>query len=145
MVTFRDLERLATPSDDTLLFGVGWLSRDMEYATGEVARDFYYKLTELCRHPWQPVASAGFHNCDLCQYDGVGFNGQLYVPGQGRVYVAPVGVAHYIATHWYSPPAVFVQAVLDCPPMQSMAYKKKLLANGGRGLMRTFNEPFQPT
>lgn len=145
MVKFRDLEQLVTPSDDTLLFGIGWLSRDMEYATGEVAPNFYEKLTELCRNPWQPSASAGFHNCDLCQYHGVAFNGELYVPGRGRIYVAPVGIAHYIATHWYSPPAVFVQAVLDCPPMQSMHYKKQLLANGGRGLMRTFSERAQPT
>ncbi len=144
MANFRDLERLGTRSDDTVLFGVGWLGRDMKYATGEVAPNFYEKLTELCRNPWQPFATVGFHSCDLCQYDGVPFKGELYIPGQGRIYVAPVGVAHYIATHWYSPPAVFVQAVLDCPPMQSMDYKKKLLANGGRGLTRAFNAPSQP-
>ncbi|OLP47738.1 DUF7919 family protein [Allorhizobium taibaishanense] len=144
MVHFRDLERHTTPCDDTVLLSVGWLGRDMEYPTGEVAPNFYEKLRELCRNPWQPFATAGFHICDLCQYDGVSLKGQLYVPDQDCIYVAPAGVAHYIAAHWYNPPAAFVQAVLNCPPMQTMDYKKKLLANGGRGLTRAFKEPSQP-
>jgi hypothetical protein len=53
-----------------------------------------------------------------------------------RIYVAPVGILHYIAAHWYKPPMAFVEAVMACPPMQSMAYKRELLANGGRVLMR---------
>ncbi|MGV3549715.1 DUF7919 family protein [Rhizobium sp.] len=145
MANFRDLERLATPSNETVLFGVGWLSRDVKYPTGEVAPDFYAKLTELCRNPWQPFVAAGFHHCDLCQFDGARFKDELYVPGQGHIFVAPLGITHYIAAHWYLPPPLFVQAVLDCPPMRSMDYKKKLLANGGRGLTRAFDDPPQPT
>jgi hypothetical protein len=49
--------------------------------------------------------------------------------------MAPVAVAHYISAHWYRPPQIFIEAVLKCPPIDSMNYKKAPLANGGRSLV----------
>jgi hypothetical protein len=54
----------------------------------------------------------------------------LYVPGQGVVFVAPSLIAHYIDAHEYAPPAAFQDAVEACPPMRSVAYLRALLKNG---------------
>lgn len=136
MTRLNDLEPCRyLPLASDRLRSVGWLSRDCEYEQGEVAPDFFAKLQRLCLHPWQPVVSAGFHACDLCQFEGPRFTANVFVPYDGYLYVAPVAITHYIASHWYKPPEVFIRAVGACPPMNSMEYNKAILANGGRGLV----------
>jgi hypothetical protein len=117
------------------LVAVGWLSRDVTFVRGEVATDFFEKLSALCRDPWQPVDSMGFHVCDLCQFEAARFALNVFILYGGKIYVAPVGIVHYIAAHWYRPPEVFINAVLACPPMNSMEYKRAVLSNGGRSLV----------
>ncbi len=137
MTHSNDLEPcryLPVPSDG--LISVGWLSRGCKFETGEVSPAFFEKLNHLCREPWQPVVSAGVHECDLCQFEGPRFNANVLVPFDGLIYVAPVAITHYIASHWYKPPDIFIHAVNACPPMNSMDYKKAILANGGRGLVQ---------
>jgi hypothetical protein len=58
----------------------------------------------------------------------------LFIPGNGRIYVCPELIVHYMNAHGYAPPAEFCDAVLACPPMRSQQYFKELLANGGRRL-----------
>jgi len=41
----------------------------------------------------------------------------LYVPADGCVYVAPSMIAHYADVHRYEQPAVFWEAVMNCPEM----------------------------
>lgn len=118
------------------LLAIGWLDRDVGYSKGTVSREFFEKLSELCQRPWQLAASAGRHQCNLCQFDGPRFGGEVYVPGNGKIYVAPLGVEHYVTTHWYLPPQEFIEAVLACPPMRSIQYYKALLASGGRALLK---------
>jgi hypothetical protein len=134
MAHFKDLEPFSSACE--ALTAVGWLTRDVSFDRGDVPPEFFTRLKELCAAPWQFVVSMGLHPCDLCQFDALAFTANLYVPYQGRIYVAPVGITHYVAAHWYRPPDVFVQAVMECPKMDSMAYKKALLENGGRGLVR---------
>lgn len=136
MSTFRDLEPCAVLIDDPAVLAVGWIDRHASFPTGETKDGVFKKLVELCKNPWQPAAAAGFHHCELCQYDRPPLKGEIYIPGCGCIYVAPAGIVHYIAAHWYQPPPVFAEAVLVCPPMQSMAYKRALLDNGGRSLVR---------
>lgn len=124
------------PSDPNLL-AVGWLGLGSRYAQGTVSAEFLLKLKALCQSPWEPFSCAGMHQCELCQFDGPSFGGTVFVPHEGRLLVAPVGIVHYIATHWYQPPAAFVEAVLACPPMRSHAYFKALLDNGGRELVKS--------
>lgn len=54
----------------------------------------------------------------------------LFVPGEGVIYVAPSMIAHYIDAHAYEPPAVFWEAVMKCPEMWSDAYGQALILNG---------------
>lgn len=117
------------------LVAVGWLGRDSEFEKGAVTEEFVRKLSELTREPWQPVVSAGFHSCDLCQFDGPRSTNNVFIPFKAKIYVAPTAIVHYIKAHWYRPPELFIEAVLACPAMKSMEYKKALLANGGRSLV----------
>jgi hypothetical protein len=106
-------------------------------------KPFFRKLAQLCADPWQPVVSAGAHACELCQFDAPQFSANVFVPHAGKIYAAPVAVVHYVAAHWYCPPQVFIDAVLACPHMTSMEYKKALLANRGRGLLRKGGLPLK--
>ena len=101
-----------------------------------ISEQFFCKLKELCSAPWQPIVSGGFHCCELCQFDAPRFSDNVFVPYRGKIYVAPVAIVHYISTHWYRPPQIFVDAVLTCAPMHSMDYNKAMFANGGRSLVR---------
>jgi hypothetical protein len=53
----------------------------------------------------------------------------LWVPGEGCVYVAPSLIAHYIRVHRYVPPREFVDAVMRCPEMGSEEYRRALGAS----------------
>jgi len=125
------------PLDCAVLVAVGWLGEDSKFACGSVSPEFFDKLKRLCVDPWQPVVAAGWHSCELCQFDAPHFSDNVFVPYQGQIFVAPVAIIHYIAAHRYLPPQVFIDAVVACPPMRSMEYKKALLSNGGRSLVKT--------
>jgi hypothetical protein len=46
----------------------------------------------------------------------------VFVPGEGVVYVAPSLVLHYMDSHEYALPESFVAAVRACPPMGTAKY-----------------------
>ena len=120
------------------LRAVGWLQRDRPYPTGEIDAEVFAKLADLARDPWQPVVAAGSHPCDLCLYASeVSCSANLFVPGDGILYVCPTLITHYMNAHGYAPPPAFCRAVLACPTMRSMAYLKSVLASGGRLLVRS--------
>lgn len=119
------------------LAAIGWLAKGHEFNKGKVDFKFFSKLREFAKNPWQPVASAGFHHCELCQFDPPHFNDNMFIPFQRRIFVAPVGILHYISSHWYCPPTIFCDAVMNCPPMNSMEYKQTLLACGGHNLAKS--------
>ena len=113
------------------LRAIGWLERGHEFTTGSVEPEVYDRLEELLRDPWQPVVCACPHECDLCRFrqDTVG-SANLFVPGDGVVFVCPELILHYINAHEYAPPREFCSAVLSCPNTRSMEYKKALLKSG---------------
>lgn len=117
------------------LRAVGWLAKDHPYPVGETARETFERLRELLKDPWQPCVGAGWHECELCQFDGQKGSSNLFVPGDGVLYVAPELITHYINSHRYVPPSEFLDAIVRCPDMRSMDYKKAILENGGRTLV----------
>jgi hypothetical protein len=134
-----------------LLRTVGWLDRTHCYPRGLVTNALFGKLCRLLSNPWSPWVTAGVHACELCQFQAVDGSsewsgmaglksaiacGELFIPGNNRVYLAPVMIAHYIGVHWYAPPEEFCEAVMDSPEMRSRAYYAALLANGARPLVR---------
>ena len=133
---------------DSGLIAVGWLESGHEYSRGVVDRNFFAHLCALLQDPWQHAISPGVHYCNLCRFTGNGGGmfgnyrvsavgcGLLYVPAGKTLYVSPSSVAHYVDAHEYCPPAVFQEAVLNCPEMRSQAYRRALLATPAREWMR---------
>jgi hypothetical protein len=118
------------------LRAVGWLERTHDFTTGTVDASVYRRLVELLQAPWEPRTFLGTHGCQLCHYEP-GRHGRrnLFVPGDGVVYVCPELVVHYMNAHGYAPPGEFCQAVANCPEMSSAQYFKALLAGGARALV----------
>jgi hypothetical protein len=82
---------------------------------------------------WQTPRLKAYYRRHQIERDGlvVHFGAtNLYVPADGCVYVAPSMIAHYVDMHRYEPPAVFWEAVTNCPDMASQTYKQALISNG---------------
>ncbi len=120
----------------SFLRAVGWLERGHAFATGPVDVLIYRRLVELLQSPWEPFLLLGTHGCQLCHYEpGRSGRRNLFLPGDGVVYVCPELVAHYMNAHGYAPPQEFCQAVLGCPELSTASYFKALLAGGARALV----------
>lgn len=131
------LSELGVPSDVPTTL-VGWLvDGDLPVvSTPLVSDDFFERLLEMLEDPWQPLVFAGRHRCVFCRFSGgptrVSFRGKsadvgcsnLFIPTDGAMFVAPSSIAHYVDAHSYFPGSDFVSAVMQCPPMGSIAYLK---------------------
>lgn len=137
MTWFADLEPCSYFGATDAVRAVGWLHRDHDFARGPTRAEIRERLGELFVDAFQPVAFLGFHQCDICQFDGPPGTTNLFVPGAGFLYVCPQLILHYMDAHSYAPPLEFQEAVLACPPTGSAQYKEAFLANGGRGLMKS--------
>jgi hypothetical protein len=134
------------------LKAVGWLAWGHPYTHRQVQLQAtrFGQLIRLLVDPWEPLYFMGSHECEFCpeeplqdleayyrrheiERDGLvvhfGAN-NLYVPADGCVYVAPSMIAHYVDVHSYEPPAVFWEAVMNCPEMGSETYRQALIVNG---------------
>lgn len=114
-------------TSDPAIVNVGWLSREHAFQTGDVPQELIAALRTLVASPVNLYR--GSHLCELCPQPEVfvrnGFrmmdpspeisgNGEVRVVGaDGRTYVAPVLVRHYIEVHRYRPPDAFIAAVLS--------------------------------
>jgi hypothetical protein len=122
------------------LVSVGWLDGKYTIPNGESDELFMRKLIDVLVNPWALMHLLGFAECPFCTLDSHGITHKdkkivvgalnLFVPDEGLLYVMPSLAAHYILTHGYRPPAVFCEAVLQCPPMSSRAYFEAIVANG---------------
>jgi len=122
------------------LTAIGWLEAEHPYTRATVSAPVLDKLFELLTKPWNASYFMGYHDCALCDYDrwDVTYKNQcisagnlnLFVPGDGFLYVMPSLAAHYILAHGYAPPREFCDAVLRCPPMGSEDYFRAIVANG---------------
>jgi hypothetical protein len=126
---------VSSTAGDSLL-AVGWLEQGKSFPTGPIVVDVFKRLEALCTEPWQPFAACGVHECTLCQFNAASGSDNVFIPGAGVIYVCPELIVHYIGTHWYLPPEEFCEAVRRCPDQRTMEYKRLLLQNGGRNLIR---------
>lgn len=138
MAWYKDLSSIDYfgPHASAHLRAVGWLDKDQAFPIGDTDRDTFERLRELLKDPWEPCIAVGGHECELCQFEGETGSSNLFVPGNGVIYVAPALITHYINSHKYLPPSEFVDAIMRCPDIRSMDYKKAILANGGRVLVK---------
>ncbi len=135
MTFYKDLE-LNDFITDSKIYMIGWLEKGYDFPIGEVTVDFYEKLKLLLKDPWDPFICAGIMECSLCQFDGSIGKSNIYIPYNKKIYCSSELILHYINCHYYQPPNEFVEAVMNCPEIKSMEYKKALLSNGGRNLVK---------
>lgn len=118
------------------IYAIGWLENGKPYPTGKIQPEVYEKLSKLVENPWIYVLACGVHECDFCYK--VSGNLNLTIPYNGKIYECPELITHYIEKHSYLPPKEFCEAVLACPPMDSVEYKQKIVENGGEPLAEYF-------
>ena len=127
------------------LTAVGWLEKGKDFSTGSLPEKTYSKLLEFEKKYWMFFAHCGVHECDLCETKykyGIELfrqsgSGEIFIPGNGKIYVYPKLLTHYINDHNYSPPKEFVKAVDSCPPMRSIRYFAKLIFYSGKIWVKT--------
>ena len=130
---------------DLGLTAAGWLEPGHFYARGDLDEPFVHALLAFAEHPFQPLSSGGVHVCGFCRISGKGSykwrsgsigGANLLIPAGECLFVAPVGILHYIDAHEYAPAEDFRKAVLACPPMDTPEYKRAFLKAGGGRLIR---------
>jgi hypothetical protein len=74
---------------------------------------FRARLLALCCRPMN--LTVGHHSCPFCPacQPAAWGSGEIRVPGNGKVYAAPVLVHHYVDAHGYRPPEEFIEAVVQ--------------------------------
>lgn len=108
---------------------VGWLDIAHPYTQGAVEPAFVEALQRHVQTAWAPIASAGPHFCQFCpetRGGRVGAAGNVWIPSERALFIAPELVVHYITAHGYRPPDAFIEAVLTCPPQGSPEYFERL-------------------
>jgi hypothetical protein len=101
---------------------VGWLGKGHTFPTGQVPAEFVEKLASLLTSNRGIIYTCGFHRCEFCRkHPRIGSRSLLVLSEEG-IYHAPEGIIHYIATHHYRPPKVFIRAVLSCPDPDTPAW-----------------------
>ena len=125
------------------LLAVGWLDRDHTYIQGPTASSLIDKFDELVKQAQQTYSQFRFRGLYECTLGSApeamscikGSCNNVFVPGEGVVYVAPAGASHYMKVHSYNPPQPFTDSVLKCPEVGSKEYELTLLrANAGKPL-----------
>lgn len=106
----------------SFLRAVGWLEHGQPYPHGTVDLRVFNELIDLLRDAWQPGMFWGRHQCDLCPSKSKNGYRNLFIPGNGFLFVCPELIVHYITDHEYAPPVEFCTAVVACPPMNSRDY-----------------------
>jgi hypothetical protein len=108
--------------DPSMLRSVGWLERGQPYPRGTVDLQVFDKLIELLGDAWQSCMFLGHHQCDLCPGNSKNGHRNLFVPGDGFLFVCPKLILHYIEDHQCSLPVEFCELALACSPMNSKEY-----------------------
>jgi hypothetical protein len=133
---------------------IGWLGEANPIPTGPVEPRAIERLFALITQPpYESRATLlGFHACTLCpdahertatlvswrrrgilrlgkRWTAEVGGSELFVPGIDCVYVAPSMIIHYVLTHGYRPPTIFLRALLQTPSDPD-AYCRALRANG---------------
>jgi hypothetical protein len=134
------------------LLAIGWLERPYPFPSGEVPHglaDTLHAMAEKARELYALYCFWGLEHCSFCVAENrtppgpVWSQENLFVPGQGVIYLSPGGIGHYVEVHSYCPPQEYVDAVLSCPPYGSSRYCEALrTANRGESVPLLPDEEF---
>jgi len=119
------------------LRAIGWLEHPHDFSSGQTTPELLARLELLIAASWDHYPSEAFrgrHECTLCLLGDarpsrpVRSHENIWVPGDGVVYIAPGMITHYVGDHGYRPPTEFIDAVMNCPDYGSPAYCSALRA-----------------
>ncbi|MGV3661982.1 MAG: hypothetical protein ACO1TE_17490 [Prosthecobacter sp.] len=123
------------------LQAIGWLEQPHTFTTGAAPAGLVARLEtfmDASRRFYSSFVFRGLYQCTLCTAEtarGSHFaqsHVNIWVPGEGVIYIAPGTINHYVGDHRYLPPEAFIRAVMQCPDYASAAYCAALrAANGG--------------
>ena len=85
-----------------ILKSVGWIETEKDFQVGAIPKDVYFKLCELQKNPWMFAMFCGFHECDLCQFQGETEISNIFIPHNNKIYICPELITHYINAHSYT-------------------------------------------
>lgn len=129
MAFFADLSQQTQVASGPRIRAVGWLGNSQSFPQGASPVSFvrrlrlftkrwYFSTKEL----WWGIFR-GLHTCEICgQADGFG---NIGVPNDSLLWVAPAMISHYVETHHYLPPQKFVRAVLQSALPGTAEYRAK--------------------
>ena len=124
MTWYADLEPcdyFGEPYDEAV--PVGWLEATEPYTRGRSEQTLLAKLNAIRNDSFAPMIFMGPHFCSFCLANAEEVQAEdvaagidnLWIPGDGVVYVTPELVTHYMQAHEYLPPQSFLDAVRKCP------------------------------
>jgi hypothetical protein len=88
---------------------VGWLGK-VVLSKGDVDGASMLALRDACNAQQTDIGELGSHTCGICgQFKD---RGEFIVQANGRTYVLPRMVLHYIEAHRYRPPDTFLSDLL---------------------------------
>jgi hypothetical protein len=125
MAYFEDLSPysyLASKQGENAI-NVGWLDDKHAYPLNDVPTKAKNAALALCLRPVNKTR--GYHACPFCKPAGLGVvveeNGrkitlgssEIRITNDGKTYVAPDLIYHYITAHGYCPPEEFITALMN--------------------------------
>jgi hypothetical protein len=125
-VYFPDLGEECMVGAGPGLRAVGWLDIEHPYTRGSVEPAFLEALQRHVKTAWAPMVMAGPHFCQFCTGNPQGGSGNVWIPSEHHLFIAPELVVHYVTGHGYRPPDAFIEAVLACPAQGSPEYFERL-------------------
>lgn len=113
---------------------VGWLVAGRDYPKGHLTPREHEALANLTLNDYPLILTLGRYECELC---GQALSTHdLFIPSDSQVLVAPGGILHYAEVHDYLPPERFRRAIVECPPLASVAYFAALLGTDWASVAR---------
>jgi hypothetical protein len=121
---FADLSEYSYSPTGEKMLNVGWLGRGKAFETGRIGEEIWDELVRLASEPVNVMR--GLHDCEFCdtespvrvpsdystkRFASLG-TGEIRVRDENdRSFAAPTLLLHYVHSHHYLPPEVFIQAV----------------------------------
>jgi hypothetical protein len=156
MAHFEDMSEYEYFSDSQpLAKNVGWLQKGRDFKKMAPTERVLDVLWDYCTVSVEQTR--GIHHCDLCEPPPrtvfAERNGQRMLLGtseirvfsrEGEIYAAPTLIYHYVHTHHYSPPEIFLRALEESAKPPSPEYFE-YLKNAGLEWGETSSPPFTQT
>lgn len=103
---------------------IGWLDAEKPFATGVVPREITHRLDVLSCMRFNQTR--GFKNCPLCgaamiknTFGVILGSAEIKVPAAPSLYSSPNMIVHFITSHFYFPPDIYLDAVSRMPDPRS--------------------------